>query len=88
MTTYAFSPSPTAPFQFQPTLDGATYNCVVTWNIFGNRYYVNCYNLSGTLVFCLPLISSPTDHPISITKGYFASTMVYYSGTQTIEVLP
>ena len=88
MTTYAFAPSPTVPFQFQPTLDGTTYNCVITWNIFGNRYYVTCYTQSGAVVFTLPLISSTVSYPVSITKGYFASTLVYYGATQTIEVLP
>jgi hypothetical protein len=88
MTTFAFTPSQTAAFTFQPVLDGSTYNVVVTWNIFGQRYYVNCYDLSGNLIFALPLISSPVGTPISITKGYFNSTMVYYGSTQTIEVLP
>lgn len=57
-TTFQFSPSQQAPFQFQPTLDGATYNAIVTWNLFGQRYYVSLYTLDGTLVFNLPLIGS------------------------------
>lgn len=88
MTTYAFTPSTTANFTFQPTLDSAAYNIVVNWNLFGQRFYVNCYNLAGMLIFCLPLISSPPTYPISITKGYFTSTLVYYGSTQTFEVLP
>ena len=61
MTTYtSFAPSTAQAFQFQPTLDGEVYTCTVTWNLFGQRYYVNLYDLSGNLIFCLPLIGSPT----------------------------
>lgn len=60
MTTFFdFVPSNVAPFEFQPTLDGATYTCVVTWNVFGRRYYVSCYALDGTRIFTLPLLGSP-----------------------------
>lgn len=58
-TTFDFVPSNVAPFSFSPELDGATYNCVVTWNLFGRRYYVSCYDLSGDMIFALPLIGSP-----------------------------
>lgn len=60
MTTFFdFRPSTQSVFQFQPTLDGDTYNCTVTWNLFGQRYYVNCFSLDGTLIFSLPIIGSP-----------------------------
>ena len=59
MTTFFdFTPSLTAAPQFQPTLDGQQYTCVVTWNIYGQRFYVNCYALNGALVFSLPVIGS------------------------------
>jgi hypothetical protein len=60
MTTYfEFAPSQQAPFQFQPTFDGSIYTVIVTWNLFGKRYYVNVYTLDNVLVLTLPLISSP-----------------------------
>ena len=60
MTTYfPFAPTNQAPFQFQPTLDDATYNAVVTWNLFGQRWYVTVSALDGTPQFSLPLIGSP-----------------------------
>lgn len=59
MTTFDFVPSNVAPFEFSPILDGATYNCVVTWNVSGRRYYVSCYDLAGERVFSVPLIGSP-----------------------------
>lgn len=61
MTTYYnFTPSAVQPFQFQPTLDGNTYNVTVTWNVYGQRWYVNVFTLNGDLVFSLPLIGSPS----------------------------
>lgn len=58
MTTYKFTPSNTSAFNFQPTLDGVVYNIVVVWSLFGQRYYVNCYTNTGSLVFSVPLIGS------------------------------
>lgn len=66
MTTYTnFTPTSSKAFTFQPALDGSTYTCVVTWNLFGQRYYVNLYDLDGTLVVCLPLIGSVTAQNLS-----------------------
>lgn len=59
MTIFPFAPSTAAPFQFQPVLDGTTYNAVVTWSLFGQRYYINLYDLDQNLIFCLPVIGSP-----------------------------
>lgn len=89
MTTFTnFAPSPQTPFQFQPTLDGQAYTVVVTWNLFGQRYYVNIYDLGGVLVVCLPLIGSPVGYDISMTGGYFASTLVYRVRNRQFEVSP
>lgn len=89
MTTFVdFAPSASAPFQFQPTLDGDVYTIIVTWNLMGQRYYTNCYSLAGSLIFCLPLIGSPPGYDISLTAGYFASTMVYRQANQQFEVSP
>lgn len=60
MTTYfQYVPNNTAPYEFQPTLDGQAYIATVTWSFFGVRYYVNLYQADGTLVFSLPLVGSP-----------------------------
>lgn len=59
MTTIPFTPSQTAPFTFQPVLDGNTYNAAVTWNLFGQRYYLNIYDLSGNLIVSEGLAGSP-----------------------------
>lgn len=80
MTTYTdFVPSNVAPFTFQPELDGTIYTVAVTWNLFGRRYYVSCYDLSGNLVFAVPLIGSPSGHvlqSISWAVGVATATCV------------
>jgi len=84
---YDFAPSASAPFQFQPTLDGNVYSVVVTWNLFGQRYYINIYDLSQTLIVCLPLIGSPSGYDISMTAGYFSTKLVYRAANQQFEVI-
>lgn len=87
MTTYInFNPSPNEPFQFQPTFDGKVYSVIVTWNLFGQRYYVNIYSLDNTLVVALPLIGSPPDSDISLTAGYFTTTLVYRAANAQFEI--
>ena len=61
MTTFTtFTPSATVPFSFQPTLNGVQYKAVITWGLAGQRWYVNLYDQTGTLIFYLPLIGSST----------------------------
>ena len=51
MTTYVnFSPTPSQAFQFQLTLDGQAYLAIITWNIFGRRWYFNLYTLQQVLL--------------------------------------
>jgi len=58
MASYKFTPSNTTAYSFQPTLDGVVHNAIVVWSLFGQRYYVNCYTNTGSLVFSVPLIGS------------------------------
>lgn len=88
MTTFAFTPTASANFQFVPTLDGNQYTAIVTWNLFGQRYYISIYALDGTRVLTTPLIGSPTDFDIDLVGGYFASTMVYQIENGQIVVTP
>lgn len=88
MTTYPFIPSATTPFEFQPILDGVTYTAIVTWGLFGRRYYISVYAIDGTRVFTMPVIGSPENNDISMTKGYFTSKLIYRVHTQQFEVSP
>lgn len=90
MTTLTqFAPSVSRNFTFQPTLDGQVYSIIVTWSLFGQRWLVNCYDLSGDLVFARPLRSSPNNADINIAGGYFTvSTLIYREQTRNFEVTP
>jgi hypothetical protein len=66
MTTFTpFTPSVNQNFQFPATFDNQLYNVVVTWNLFGARYYVNIYSVAGTLIVSRPLIGSTLGYVIS-----------------------
>lgn len=60
MTSYPFAPSPSGPFQFQPVLDGATYNVIITWGLVRQDWYVNVFDLSGTRIVTIPVLASPS----------------------------
>ena len=88
MTPVHFLPSTTSLFQFQAILDLSTYTVILTWALFGQRYYVNIYDVAANLVVSLPLISSPDNYDISMTAGYFYSTLVFRASTQSFEITP
>jgi hypothetical protein len=64
-TLYPFVPSQNAAFQFSPILDGATYNATVTWNQFGQRYYLNLAALDGTPVLTIAVVDCPNALPLA-----------------------
>jgi hypothetical protein len=89
VTLVAFQPSPSQPFQFQATFDTNPYNVIVTWNLFGQRYYVNVYDTSGALVASEALTGSPPKYDINLVWSYFsASTLVYRAATGNFEITP
>jgi len=85
-TIIPFTPSASANFQFQCTLDGAPYNVICTFNAYAQRFYVNIYDLTGTLVLSRPLIGSPSFANVSLTLGYFETTMIYRESSQVFEI--
>ena len=90
MTTIVnFTPSSLQPIQFSATLDSSSYNCICTWNISGQRWYITVYDTNSNVILNLPLIASPLTYPINILAGYFTtSTLVYYVENQQIIVSP
>jgi hypothetical protein len=90
VTTYIpFSPPTGQGFSFSATLDGTSYQMLVRWNVFGQRWYLTCLTTNGGLVFCQPLISSPQDGDINLLAGYFlTSTMVFRELGKTFEISP
>jgi len=86
ITRQQFTPSQDSPFSFRVILDGSPYNVIVTWNIYGQRYYVNIYTTQGSLVLSTPLIESPDGYDISMVNGLFDSTLVFRDTLQQFEV--
>jgi hypothetical protein len=62
---------------YYPIFDGNNYKMQCTWNIAGKRWYINIYDQSNALVLCTALIGSTSAFPISMTAGYFKSTLIY-----------
>jgi hypothetical protein len=72
MTTYfQFLSSNRRAQSFAPTFDGNIYNVTVYWNISAQRYYVNCKDLSGNLIFMVPLVGNMNPFQI-ISMSYDA----------------
>jgi hypothetical protein len=90
MTTYTqFVPQPNTLFQFQPTLDGQQYTVVVTWSLYGQRWYFNLLTLQRQLVLSAALVGSPDNYDIDLVWGYFTtSRMIFRASTQQFEVSP
>ncbi len=89
-TSYTFAPTATQAFTFQPTINGTVYACAVTWNLYGQRWYVSGSTLGGQLVFSTPLVPS-VNLPNNVLGPFFPGTdasMVYYPASQQIVVGP
>ena len=90
MTTFIhLDPPPGQGFSFQATLDGTSYTMFVSWNVFGQRYFLSCLTGNGVLVFHQALISSPNNGDINLLAGYFLnSTMVFRDSGHNFEINP
>lgn len=89
MAAFTFTPTATAIYQFQPTLDGTVYAVFIRWNVWAQRWYFNLYRLDNTLVLAQPLVPSPDDYDINLIEGYFTtSTMVFRDSSQQFIVTP
>ena len=83
-----FQQSTTSVFQIYITLDGQPYIARMFNNMFGLRWYIHIYNMNQELVLATPLIESPDDTDISLTKGHFDSSIVYRASSGNIEIMP
>ena len=65
MTAYfPFTPSRRAAPNFMPTLDGKVHNCTVTWNLGGQRYFLNVFTLGGDRILSVAIAETPPDAAI------------------------
>lgn len=91
MTTFIpFQPSATQNFTVNVTLDGLPYVLIVTWSLFGNRWYINILTPQGVIVVqSYPLVGSPDDYDINLLTAWFTtSTMVFRESTNQFEINP
>jgi len=84
-STFAFSPSDTAvpPFSFTFTTEGNTYTGQATFNMAGQRWYLQVYDISQVLVINHPLVSSPVGAPQNLAPGVFARTVIAYNAANS-----
>lgn len=82
-----FVPDPASNFQFNATFDGQSYSVRVTWNVFGQRYYVNIYTTQGILMLSIAMVGSPPDYDISLTVGIFTTKLVWRVAANQFEVI-
>lgn len=78
-------------FQFNVTLADVygniqSYTLAVTWNLYGQRYYLSCYTQQNAVVFCVPLMNSPDNYSINLAAGYFSTSIVFRESTQNFEI--
>lgn len=76
MTIYPFAQTVGANFTFNPILNGKTYQATVTWNVFGQRWYMNINDLAGNLIIATAVVSSDDQKAIeSISWAYGVVTV-------------
>lgn len=92
MTTlipFNFSNNASPPFSASVTLDNQSYQLIATWNLAGQRWYVQLQDQSGNVVWMGALIGSPLDSNIYLALGIFhSSTLLYRADTGNFEISP
>jgi hypothetical protein len=89
MTTYVTFPQTTSAFSFLLTLDGTEYSTTIKWNLAGQRWYFNLYDLQNNSILTIALVASPDTADINLVAGYFnISTVVFRDTTQNFEINP
>jgi hypothetical protein len=69
---------------FMPTLDGEQYNITVIWNVSARRSYVQCQDLSGNLIFFVPLVETQPSNLLTALTYDSQNTRVVGTTTNTI----
>ena len=92
MTTYvplAISPNAAPPWTGQFTLDGQSYQGILWWNFYAQRFYLSLAQQNQAPVWYGPLIGSPLDADIYLAPGVFqTSTILYRADSGNFEVNP
>jgi hypothetical protein len=90
-TLIPFTPnnSSAPPFSTVAVLDGTTYNISVTWNIVGQRWYLQITDQSGNNLWMGAMVGSSLTYNIYLAPGIFSSsTILYRADTGNLELNP
>jgi len=90
-TRIPFTPnnSNSPPFSTPLTLDGSSYVGNVTWNVFGQRWYMSIVDPTNAVIWCGAMVGSPLNYDILLAPGIFSqSTVLFREDTGNIEVTP
>lgn len=82
-----FVPSLIQAPEFQVTLDGQIYNCIVTWNLAAQRFYLNIYQLNGERVLTVAMVGSPVGVPIAAMSWKNGKVTVTTGKPHTLKYL-
>jgi hypothetical protein len=82
-----FVPQAGLPFQFSCVLDGQTFDCTVTWNLFEQRFFINLFSTDGTRVLSIARVGSPSGYDISLVAGYYTTKLVWRDPDNQFEVI-
>jgi len=74
MTLFPFTPAIGQNMTFNPVLNGTTYSAIITWNVFGQRWYLNLSDSSGNLIISTAVVSS--DDPYAIESISWLNNVV------------
>lgn len=77
------------PFRTIFTLDGQSVVGTVTWNIFGQRWYLSLTDQTGSNLWTGALVGSPPGFDIYLAPDVFqTSTILYRADTGNFEIGP
>lgn len=79
----------TPPFRTIFSLDGSSVVGTVTWNIFGQRWYLSLTDQSGNNLWTGAMVGSPLTADIPLAPGVFqTSSILYRADTGNFEITP
>lgn len=90
-TLIPFQPNPSGnpPFRTIFTLDSQSVVGTVTWNVFGQRWYLSLTDQSGNNLWTGAMVGSPPGFNIYLAPDVFqTSTLLYRADTGNFEVGP
>lgn len=86
---FSFQPDSNSipPFQFQTSLAEGLRSVAFTWNVAGERWYMEVKDSTGSTLLYRPLIGSPMSYDINLISTISQSSLVYREDNQTFEVM-